>query len=337
MSAGTATGRALILGDIEGITGVDDWRWILGGFPGYDAACRAYEADVNAAVQGLLQGGAREVLVVDTHAGGTNVKGENLQDCRLIGGPSIMGRIDEAFDEGVDAVVLLGFHAAAGTVDGFVPHSFAIQTRSWIDGKTAGEPAFYAHLAGNRGVPAIVITGDAQTIEQTRLFVPEIRSVQTKTSTSPWLSSSNDADATHAEMRETVAAAYRDRASIPPCAPAGDLTLTVEAQTEVGAKLVATIPGMDPYDSPRTSVFRGDWPDVWRAFITANSLAALATGAGGSWYFGPIAGSLNPRLSGALGAEAQRLFGAFIAEQFSPPWGPACPTELIPWNETPAL
>src|SRR4051812_34078397 len=92
MSAGASTGRALILGDIEGITGVDDWRWIIGGFPGYDEACRAYEADVNAAVQGLFKGGAREVLVVDTHAGGTNVQGENLRDCRLIGGPSIMGR-----------------------------------------------------------------------------------------------------------------------------------------------------------------------------------------------------------------------------------------------------
>jgi hypothetical protein len=101
--------------------------------------------------------------------------------------------------------------------------------------------------------------------------------------------------------------------------------------------LIATIPGMDPYEAPRTAEFRGDWPDVWRAFITANSLAALATSAGGSWYYGPIAGGLNTRQAAALGDDAKAIAGAFIAEQFSPPWGSACPTELIPWNESTSL
>lgn len=332
-----ATGRALILGDIEGITGVDDWRHILGGHPGYDAACRNYEADVNAAVAGLRAGGSTEVLVVDTHAGGTNVRAENLRDCRSIGGPSIMGRIDEAFAAGVDAVVLLGFHAAAGTPDGFVPHSFAVQTRSWLDGKLAGEPTFYTHLAGAHGVPVIAITGDAQTIEQTQFFAPNARAIQTKTSHSPWLSTSYDPDATRHAIRATVAAAYRERAAIAPCAPAGSLTLTIEAQTDVAATLIATIPGMEPADAPRTATYRAPWPQLWRAFITANSLAALATIAGGSWYYGPIPDGLNRRLTESLGDALKPISGAFYAAQFSPPWGSACPSELIPWNEQPTF
>jgi D-amino peptidase len=324
----------LILGDIEGITGVDDWRHIMSGYPGYDAACRNYEADVDAAVAGLRAGGADEVLVVDTHAAGTNVRAENLHDCRLIEGPSIMGRIDEAFAAGVDAVVLLGFHAAAGTPDGFVPHSFAVQTRSWLDGKLAGEPAFYALLAGSHGVPVIAITGDAQTIAQTRLFAPDARAVQTKTSTSPWLSSSNAPDPTRQAIRDALAAAYRERASIPPSTPGDPLTLAIEAQTEVAATLIATIPGMAQADEPRTATYRSAWPELWRAFITANSLAALATIAGGSWYYGPISSGLNRRYASALADAAKPLAGAFSAEQFSPPWGSACPAELIPWNET---
>lgn len=71
-------GRALILADIEGIVGVDDWRDILGTGEGYAAACRDYARDVNAAVRGLRAGGAAEVLVVDTHAAGTNLTPEAL-------------------------------------------------------------------------------------------------------------------------------------------------------------------------------------------------------------------------------------------------------------------
>jgi D-amino peptidase len=334
MGEQAASGRALILGDIEGITGVDDWRHIITGHPGYREACAAYEADVNAAVEGLLAGGAGEVLVVDTHGAGRNVRAENLRGCRLIDGPSIMGRIDEAFEIGVDAVVLLGFHAAAGTPDGFVPHSFAPQTRSWLDGKLAGEPAFYAHLAGARSIPTIAITGDAQTIVQLRDFVPVSRAVQTKASTSPWLSTSSEPVTTRQEIAQTLAAAYRDRCSITPCVPPEMLTLTIEAQSDVAATLISTIPGMEPA-GVRTASYQGSWPELWRAFIVANSLATLATTAGGSWYFGPIAGALAPRYAAALDDDARAIAGAFMAEQFSPPWGPACPSELVPWYEQP--
>lgn len=332
MTTSSTNRRALILGDIEGITGVDDWRHILDGHPGYESACRAYEADVNAAVAGLLAGGADEVLVVDTHAAGRNVRAENLHGCRLIDGPSIMGRIDEAFAAGVDALVLLGFHVAAGTVDGFVPHSFGPSTRSWLDGKLAGEPALYAHMAGARGVPVIAITGDAQTIDQLRDFVPGAYAVQTKDSSSPWQSTSRPPGVAHAELAETLATAYRNRESIPPLDSARELTLTIESRSDVAATLIATIPGMMPADS-RMATFTGPWSEVWRAFVTANSLAALSAAAGGSWYFGAIPGSLTERFRGALGDAARPHIGAYYAEQFSPPWGPACPGDMVPWND----
>src|SRR5262249_38175485 len=157
-------------------------------------------ADVNAAVRGLRRGGATDVLLVDTHAAGTNLARQELIGCRPIDGPSMLGRIEAAFVEGVDALVLLGFHAAPGTADRFVPHSFAPATRSWIDGDLAGEPAFYALMAGARGVPTILITGDAQTIAQLTPFAPNAHAVQTKTSRSPWSSSSEESSAARAAI-----------------------------------------------------------------------------------------------------------------------------------------
>jgi D-amino peptidase len=269
------------------------------------------------------------VLVVDTHAAGTNLAPEHLEGCRLVQDPSILARIETAFDEGVDALVLLGFHAAAGTRDGFVPHSFAVQTRSWLSGHLAGEPAFYALLAGERGVPTVMITGDRQTIEQLRPFAPDAHAVETKRSLSPWKAESFDPPATRAEIRSTAARAYRNRAVIAPSVLADPIDLIVETQTEVPARLVAGVPGMARAEG-RTCVFRGNWSEVWRAFVTANSLAALATAAGGSWYHGPMPGSLVERLREAAGDAGQGALGAFYAQQFSPPWGDPCPPEAMP-------
>ncbi|MDP9358679.1 MAG: M55 family metallopeptidase [Chloroflexota bacterium] len=322
-------GRALILADIEGIVGVDDWRDILGTGEGYPAACRDYARDVNSAVRGLRAAGAAEVLVVDTHAAGTNLTPEALEGCRLIQDPSILARIETAFAAGVDALVLLGFHAAAGTPDGFVPHSFAVQTRSWLNDNLAGEPAFYALLAGSRRVPTVLITGDRQTIEQVRPFAPGAVGVETKASLSPWRATSFDAASTRAEIESAASAAYRARAGVPPSALEVPIELKVETQTEVAARLVAGVPGMTRTEG-QTAVFRGEWPEVWRAFVTANSLAALAATAGGSWYHGPLPGSLVERLREVAGAEAQGQIGAYYAAQFSPPWGPACPPEAMP-------
>jgi D-amino peptidase len=324
-----ATGRALILGDIEGIVGVDDWRQIFPGGAGYAAACADYAADVNAAVRGLLAGGATEVLVIDTHAAGTNLAGQELVGCRAIDGPSMLGRIDAAFAGGVDALVLLGFHAAAGTVDGFVPHSFAPATRSWIDGELAGEPAFYALMAGARGVPTTLITGDSQTIAQLTPFAPGVHAVQTKTSHSPWSATSAEPSTARAAIERTAADAFRHRTAIAPSTrPA--MTLTVEAQNDVAATLIAGVPGMVRRDD-HTSTYSGRWPELWHAFVTANSLAALAAAAGGSWYFGAIEGSLVERLSAAVGSEAAfTASGGYFAALFSPPWGPACPPEFLP-------
>jgi D-amino peptidase len=323
------TGRALILGDIEGIVGVDDWRQIFPGSAGYAAACADYAADVNAAVRGLHAGGATEVLLIDTHAAGTNLTGQDLTGCRPIEGPSMLGRIEQAFDEGVDALVLLGFHAAAGTVDGFVPHSFAPATRSWIDGDLAGEPAFYALMAGAHGVPTILITGDAQTIAQLSPFAPQVRSVQTKTSRAPWSAASVAALDARTAIERATAETFRQRATFPPSIRSA-MTLAVEAQNDVAATLIAGIPGMTR-GKGRTCTFTGEWPEVWRAFVTANSLATLAAAAGGSWYFGAIAGSLVERLAAAAGKEAASAASdAYFAAQFSPPWGPACPPEAMP-------
>jgi len=108
-----------ILCDMEGISGVRRQPQVQIDSPEYAEGRNLMMADMNAAIDGLFQGGATEVVACDTHGGGGQVRIGDM-DSRAVyempGGGSLMPSLDETFD----GVVLLGHHARAGTINGFL-------------------------------------------------------------------------------------------------------------------------------------------------------------------------------------------------------------------------
>ena len=65
--------------DLEGITGVVSLdKQTEPGSPGYQEARELLMLDVNAAVEGALEGGASEVLIYDMHCSGLNMLPDRL-------------------------------------------------------------------------------------------------------------------------------------------------------------------------------------------------------------------------------------------------------------------
>ncbi len=62
--------RVLVLHDMEGLSGQDDWKSFNYGRPEYPHGQELLVADVNAVVDGLFAGGATEVHIVDGHGSG---------------------------------------------------------------------------------------------------------------------------------------------------------------------------------------------------------------------------------------------------------------------------
>src|SRR5262245_43771923 len=63
--------RILLLHDMEGLTGQDDWREISFGYPEqYAKGRQKLLDDVNATIEGLVAGGATKIDVVDGHGSG---------------------------------------------------------------------------------------------------------------------------------------------------------------------------------------------------------------------------------------------------------------------------
>lgn len=173
--------RVFIAVDMEGISGVVIPEQVKATEGAYRAACEAMLADANACVAGCCQGGAKSVTVWDAHASGFNMAWERI-DARatLQQGANDYGRFHDIGR--FDALILLGYHAMAGTPHAVLEHtmSSAVWQNLWINGRKAGEFAIDAGIAGDAGVPTIMVSGDDALCREARQWVPGIRTAQVK-------------------------------------------------------------------------------------------------------------------------------------------------------------
>jgi D-aminopeptidase len=113
--------------DMEGVSQLRQAREIVAACPEYWLTGKPrYEDEVAAACDGLLAGGATEVVVLDNHASGNPANiavdalppGARLETWNLWDVPR----------HGVDAMLQVGYHARGG-VDGFLSHTYGFGLR----------------------------------------------------------------------------------------------------------------------------------------------------------------------------------------------------------------
>jgi D-amino peptidase len=141
--------------DMEGVSQLTDVREISAVFDEYwDTGRIKLHADVVAAAEGLLAGGADEVVILDNHASGNPV---NLDGLPLPEGARLEGwHTVELRDRGVDAQLQVGYHARGG-IDGFLSHTYCPGVRL----RVAGELISESHgRAWGAGIPLLGIIGN---------------------------------------------------------------------------------------------------------------------------------------------------------------------------------
>lgn len=164
--------KIYISADMEGVCGVVHSDQTDATHAEYQRFRKLMTAEVNAAVQGALAGGATQVFVNDGHAGMRNLLIEDLNpEATLLSGAtksfSMMAGIDRSFD----AVFFLGYHARAGTSFATLDHTWngpTVVQNVWINGVEVGESGLNAALAGYFGVPVVLVTGDQSVCAQAR-------------------------------------------------------------------------------------------------------------------------------------------------------------------------
>jgi D-amino peptidase len=157
--------------DMEGIAGIVHSDQTSASGRDYGIAREWMTEEVNAAIQGALEAGANEIVVNDSHGSMRNIIASQLNPEAFLvtGSPkplSMMQGIDKSFD----AVILIGYHARAGTEDGVLDHTYSSSSiySIQINGIEMGEAQINAAIAGWYNVPVVLITGDRLVCEQAR-------------------------------------------------------------------------------------------------------------------------------------------------------------------------
>ena len=166
-----------IVVDIEGISGIVAATQIGTSGHMFSEGRRMMTEDINVCVKACKEAGADKVYVADVH-GGCDVNAMWLDLCEEADGYILgCGYNDPSrfpFIEECDAVILLGYHAKAGTGDGILSHTMDGTNilNYWINGVIAGETAVDAGIVGDYGKPVIMVSGDDKVCAEAKALMP---------------------------------------------------------------------------------------------------------------------------------------------------------------------
>ena len=251
--------------DIDGVSGVMHPDQVRPGAPDYSFGRRMFMAELMALLKGLSSGGALEAVLYDEHGKGMNIEPDDLPQSvsYICGKPPY--RIDWAggLDRTFDGVILLGYHAKAESKPAILPHTYEDDILSLtLNGIAIGEIGMEAAVAGDFGVPVVLVTGDSAGIQEATAILPRTIGVIVKDA----LVGGGALCYALTETTELITRAAKQITESPPNAEpyffGEDVTL------EVGLR-----PG--PYRQSYRALYPEGWQDEHTVQLTGSSVTAV--------------------------------------------------------------
>lgn len=244
--------KICVVTDMEGLAGVDHWDQCYtqdDNSPVYLQGLAQLAADTNATIAGCFDAGATEVIVWDGH-------GRNRQQAfnrvtlderatlrRLIVGAPIKL---EGLDSSVAGVLMVGQHAMAGTLNGFLDHTQCPKEicRFLINGEEHGEMSQFALHAGAFRVPLLHVSGDEALCAEARRLFPWVATTPTKRGLRWEACELYPTKVVRDHIRHDVAAAITHRAGASPWQLPMPAEIAVEYAWTALADATAAYPGV---------------------------------------------------------------------------------------------
>ncbi|HHW08670.1 MAG TPA: M55 family metallopeptidase [Firmicutes bacterium] len=166
--------KVYIMTDQEGVAGViNSVDFASPGARYYEVARELLTLEVNAAVEGVLEEGATDILVVDGHGHGSINPLLLHPQARLLAGRP-MG-YPFCCDSSFDCAIMIGQHSKANTDGGHLAHtgSFTVEELT-INGISLGEAGCNMLFCGYFNVPMVMLSGDLAACMEVKALVPEM-------------------------------------------------------------------------------------------------------------------------------------------------------------------
>ena len=272
--------KVLISADMEGISGVVDWTHVTPGHAEYERHRRSMTIDVNAAIAGAFDGGATEVVVTDSHWYGTNILLDELDPrASLNSGLSAPMDMLQGIDQGVEALILVGYHGSMGAERAVLNHTwnFVRVREVRINSRVFGEIGLNAARAGCFGVPVVAVSGDQTACSEAKDFIgTELATAVVKTaygeSSAECVSMTRSRELIRGAAKSGVSRA-KEHNGPAPFTVDGPIHLEVELTTTLGADRASIMPGTSRLSGTRLGY---EAENMLVAFNAFKSLVAIS-------------------------------------------------------------
>ncbi|PAF36757.1 peptidase M55 [Terribacillus saccharophilus] len=268
--------KIFISADMEGISGVATNQQLKTNSE-YQRFRKLMTADVNAAIEGAYNGGAKEVVVADGHGNMSNILVEELDPrARLVSGNNRVMCQLEGLDETFDGIMFVGHHGReAGSERTIISHTLAgiCVNEMKINNRVVGETEMNTLVAGGFNVPAIFISGDDAYVKEVQETLPDVKGAVTKRAVDRFAAELLHPEVARKEIREKAELSVKEIKSFNPQTVEGPVTFNIEFKGPQQAMMTTTLPTVE-LTGPRSIRFTCDdvvtaYKHMWGCVIIA--------------------------------------------------------------------
>jgi D-amino peptidase len=272
--------KVYISADMEGVVGVVTGDQ-LGptGFE-YQRFRRFMTSEVNAAIEAARALGATEIVVSDSHGNGENLLLEEMpQDIQVVRSWPRPLMMMQGIDESFDAAILIGYHASTANTEGVRAHTFssANLTAVRLNGMDMMEASVSAAIAGDFGVPVVMISGDDAVVAEARRIVGDMEGAVTKWNLGFHSARTIMPEASYTLIRDRVTAALARLDDFEPYTLAGPIELEISFKNYRPAELMAYLPSVERVDAHTIRFVGADMTEISKFIEFTTSYAVNIT------------------------------------------------------------
>lgn len=172
---------------MEGVAGIVSMPQVTPGAPEYAQGREWFMRELLALIEGLLEGGAGDVSVYDEHWFGRNIDIARLPKGvrAFCGKPPYTANWAGGLGTEHSGLILHGLHSMEGTGQ-LLAHTYEPDfQRIYLNGKLVGEIGVETAIAGDFGVPLVLVVADSAGVREAAELVPNVNTVVTKISRGP--------------------------------------------------------------------------------------------------------------------------------------------------------
>lgn len=267
--------------DMEGTAGVCSWlQCDPSNTHEYPVYRRYMSQEVRAAIDGARKGGAREVVINDSHWDMRNLLWDELPpDVRVISGGRKPFSMTQGLGAAFDGAFFTGYHARASDENGVLGHTYTAETlyNVRINGIECSEALLNAAMAGYYGIPLLFISGDRVIVEHTQKHMPWVTGVIVKEGIGHYAADSMTPKAAQSAIHEGAVQAIRNAGEAQLFTFEPPLTLEIDTTAIEQADFIELMPGYQRIAGRTVRYEANDYPAIFRAFVAAFRLGGSAS------------------------------------------------------------